>query len=116
MAAITTPVAAEQSTAQKSDTVVFDITKPPVIEGFTPLPRAKEEGFKDKFIRKTKENPFVPIGCLGTAGALTYGLIAFKHGKTRQSQLLMRARIFAQGFTVAAIVVGVVATAMKPKQ
>ncbi|XP_051871130.1 HIG1 domain family member 2A, mitochondrial [Pristis pectinata] len=94
----------------------LDLTKPPAIEGFTPVPKPSEEGFRDKFIRKTKENPFVPIGMLGTAGALTYGLIAFKHGKTRQSQLLMRARIFAQGFTVAAILVGVVTTAMKRKE
>ncbi|KAL0176192.1 hypothetical protein M9458_028522, partial [Cirrhinus mrigala] len=54
--------------------------------------------------------------CLGTAGALIYGLSAFRRGKTRQSQLLMRARIFAQGFTVVAIIVGVAATALKPKQ
>lgn len=55
-------------------------------------------------------------GCLGTAGALIYGLRAFKQGKTRQSQLLMRTRIFAQGFTVVAIVVGVAAAALKPRQ
>ncbi|XP_066498769.1 HIG1 domain family member 2A, mitochondrial [Hoplias malabaricus] len=94
----------------------FDPLNPPVIPGFTPRPRAAEESFQEKFIRKTKENPFVPIGCLGTAGALMYGLRAFKHGKTRQSQLLMRTRIFAQGFTVVAIIVGVAAAAMKPKQ
>ncbi|XP_060757160.1 HIG1 domain family member 2A, mitochondrial [Neoarius graeffei] len=94
----------------------FDLSAPPVIDGFTPQPRPREEGFKDKFIRKTKENPFVPIGCLGTAGALIYGLRAFKQGKTRQSQLLMRTRIFAQGFTVVAIIVGVAAAALKPRQ
>lgn len=94
----------------------FDLSDPPVIDGFTPLSRPREEGFKDKFIRKTKENPFVPIGCLGTAGALIYGLRAFKQGKTRQSQLLMRTRIFAQGFTVVAIIVGVAAAALKPRQ
>lgn len=44
----------------------FDLSEPPVIEGFTPLPRPREESFKDKFIRKTKENPFVPIGELQT--------------------------------------------------
>ncbi|XP_059846222.1 HIG1 domain family member 2A, mitochondrial [Hypanus sabinus] len=99
-----------------SVTSPLDLTKPPAIEGFTPLPKPHEEGFADKFIRKTKENPFVPIGMLGTAGALTYGLIAFKHGKTRQSQMLMRTRIFAQGFTVAAILIGVLATAMKRKE
>ncbi|KAL2077618.1 hypothetical protein ACEWY4_027122 [Coilia grayii] len=96
--------------------IPFDISKPPVIEGFAPLPRQKEEGFKDKFIRKTKENPFVPLGCLGTAGALIYGLRAFKMGKTRHSQLSMRARIFAQGFTVVAIIVGVASSALKPRQ
>ncbi|XP_072549172.1 HIG1 domain family member 2A, mitochondrial [Salminus brasiliensis] len=94
----------------------FNPGSPPVIEGFTPLPRHREEGFQEKFMRKTKENPFVPIGCLGTAGALIYGLRAFKHGKTRQSQLLMRTRIFAQGFTVVAIIVGVAVTALKSKQ
>ncbi|XP_031713598.1 HIG1 domain family member 2A, mitochondrial [Anarrhichthys ocellatus] len=95
--------------------VPFDFSRPPVIEGFNPLPRAKDETFKEKFLRKTKENPFVPIGCLGTAGALIYGLRAFNQGKTRQSQMLMRGRIFAQGFTVFAIIVGVFTT-VKTKQ
>ncbi|XP_006631992.1 HIG1 domain family member 2A, mitochondrial [Lepisosteus oculatus] len=117
MAAATTPVGQTQvSETVHSGSVGFDLTKPPVIEGFAPAPRPREEGFKAKFIRKTKENPFVPIGCLGTAGALTYGLIAFKRGKTRQSQLLMRTRIFAQGFTVVAILVGVAATALKSRK
>ena len=44
-----------------------------------------------------------------------YGLRAFKQGKTRQSQMLMRGRIFAQGFTVVAIIFGVFTTALKPK-
>ncbi|XP_056624880.1 HIG1 domain family member 2A, mitochondrial [Triplophysa dalaica] len=114
MASAPTSVGQDRSTKTTSP-IVFDVSQPPVIEGFSPLSRAKEENFKDKFIRKTKENPFVPIGCLGTAGALIYGLGAFRSGKTRQSQLSMRARIFAQGFTVVAIIVGVAATALKPK-
>ncbi|KAL0974341.1 hypothetical protein UPYG_G00219100 [Umbra pygmaea] len=92
---------------------MFVISEAPVIEGFTPSSRSREETFQEKFKRKTKENPFVPIGCLGTAAALMYGLRAFKQGKTRQSQLLMRGRIFAQGFTVVAIIFGVFATAIK---
>ncbi|XP_023690375.1 HIG1 domain family member 2A, mitochondrial [Paramormyrops kingsleyae] len=115
MATTTTPVGQDQGPKQTSSAVLFDLSNPPVIEGFSPASRMKDEGFKEKFIRKTKENPFVPLGCLGTTGALTYGLIAFKQGKTRQSQLLMRARIFAQGFTVVAIIVGVAATALKHK-
>uniref|UniRef100_A0A8C5PBV0 HIG1 domain-containing protein n=1 Tax=Leptobrachium leishanense TaxID=445787 RepID=A0A8C5PBV0_9ANUR len=83
------------------------------VEGFTPSSPYMNEGVKGKFIRKVKENPFVPLGCLATAGALTYGLISFKQGRTRQSQLLMRARILAQGLTVAALMGGVVAAAIK---
>ncbi|XP_030001210.1 HIG1 domain family member 2A, mitochondrial [Sphaeramia orbicularis] len=117
MATATAPTPAERTpTKPPAGPLPFDFSEPPVIEGFTPLPRIRAETFKEKFIRKTKENPFVPIGCLGTAGALIYGLRAFYQGKTRQSQLLMRGRIFAQGFTVVAIVVGVFTTAMKPKQ
>lgn len=62
MATATTPVGQDQPTRADPPPVVFDLSQPPVIEGFAPLPRAKEENFKDKFIRKTKENPFVPIG------------------------------------------------------
>ncbi|XP_059801741.1 HIG1 domain family member 2A-like [Hypanus sabinus] len=99
-----------------SVTSPLDLTKPPAIEGFTPLPKPNEKGFGDKFIRRTKDNPFVPIRVLGIAGTLTYGLIGFKHGKTQQSQMLIHVGIFAQGFTVAAVLVGMVATAMKCKE
>ncbi|XP_023151604.1 HIG1 domain family member 2A, mitochondrial [Amphiprion ocellaris] len=114
MAAAASPAVPDKT--PKKDPVPFDFSQPPVIEGFNPLPKVRDETFKEKFMRKTKENPFVPIGCLGTAGALIYGLRAFHQGKTRQSQLLMRGRIFAQGFTVVAIIVGVLSTALKPKQ
>ncbi|XP_070769082.1 HIG1 domain family member 2A, mitochondrial [Enoplosus armatus] len=117
MAATATPADPEQTPkTSPSAPVPFDFSQPPIIEGFNRLPRSKDETFKEKFMRKTKENPFVPIGCLGTAGALVYGLRAFHQGKTRQSQLLMRGRIFAQGFTVVAIIFGVFATTLKPKQ
>ncbi|XP_030841509.1 HIG1 domain family member 2A, mitochondrial-like [Strongylocentrotus purpuratus] len=68
---------------------------------------AQQEGFREKLIKKLKQNPFVPIGCLATAGALTYGLVMFKRGNTAKSQTMMRARVAAQGFTIAAILVGV---------
>ncbi|XP_068443210.1 HIG1 domain family member 2A, mitochondrial [Clinocottus analis] len=113
-----TPAVSEQISPVKSPPafVPFDFSQPPAIEGFNPLPKAKDETFKEKFMRKTKENPFVPIGCLATAGALLYGLRAFNQGKTRQSQLSMRGRIFAQGFTVVALIFGVFTSARKPKQ
>ncbi|KAF1620899.1 UNVERIFIED_CONTAM: HIG1 domain family member 2A, mitochondrial, partial [Eudyptes robustus] len=94
---------------------------PPPLEP-SPLPVFSEEGFGDKFLRKTRENPLVPLGgagrrrCLCTVGILTYGLISFKRGNTRQSQLMMRARILAQGFTFAALLGGMVVTAMKSRK
>lgn len=66
-----------------------------------------EEPAKEKLIRKFKENPFVPIGCGFTAFALIYGLQSFRHGKQRMSQNMMRMRIGAQGFTIAALLVGI---------
>lgn len=60
MAAATTPV--EQAPKASPGPVPFDFSQPPVIEGFNPSPRVKDETFKEKFLRKTKENPFVPIG------------------------------------------------------
>lgn len=63
MAAATTPAAPQQTPkTPPSGAMPFDLSRPPVIEGFTPLPVAKDETFKDKLMRKTKENPFVPIG------------------------------------------------------
>lgn len=41
----------------------FDPSRPPLIEGFTPTAfQHTEEGFGNKFLRKTRENPLVPIG------------------------------------------------------
>ncbi|KAM7347209.1 HIG1 domain family member 2A, mitochondrial [Cochliomyia hominivorax] len=68
------------------------------------------ETTKEKMLRKIKENPLVPIGCLATASALGFGLYNFRTGNRQMSQMMMRARILAQGFTVAALVTGVVMT------
>jgi len=43
-------------------------------------------------------------GALITAGVLVGGLVAFKQGKKNLSQQMMRARIVAQGATVALMV------------
>lgn len=44
------------------------------------------------------------IGALITAGVLTAGLISFKQGNSQLGQTLMRARVVAQGGTVALMV------------
>ncbi|NXQ54318.1 HIG2A protein, partial [Anthoscopus minutus] len=87
---------------------------PPPLEP-SPLPVFPEEGFVEKFLRKTRENPLVPLGCLCTVGVLAYGMICFKKGNTRRSQLMMRARVVAQGVTIAALVGGMVATTVKSR-
>lgn len=68
MAAETPAVAKQTSKTSPSGPVPFDFSQPPTIEGFNPLPKIKDETFKEKFIRKTKENPFVPIGELYKQG------------------------------------------------
>ncbi|XP_003900610.1 HIG1 domain family member 2A, mitochondrial [Papio anubis] len=95
--------------------VPFEPSKPPVIEGLSPTVHRHPETFKEKFLRKTRENPVVPIGCLATAAALTYGLYSFYRGDSRRSQLMMRTRIAAQGFTVTALLLGLAITAMKSR-
>ncbi|NXR65823.1 HIG2A protein, partial [Rhadina sibilatrix] len=87
---------------------------PPPLEP-SPLPTFTDEGFVEKFIRKTRENPLVPLGCLTTVGVLVYGVICFKKGNTRRSQLMMRARVVAQGLTIASLVGGIMATTIKPR-
>ncbi|XP_022209080.1 HIG1 domain family member 2A, mitochondrial [Drosophila obscura] len=73
-------------------------------------PVIEVETTKEKLKRKIKENPLVPIGCLATTAALTMGLYNFRTGNRKMSQIMMRTRIAAQGFTVAALIVGVVMT------
>ncbi|XP_016998597.1 HIG1 domain family member 2A, mitochondrial [Drosophila takahashii] len=73
-------------------------------------PVAEVETTKEKLQRKIKENPLVPLGCLATTAALTAGLYNFRTGNRKMSQLMMRTRIAAQGFTVLALVAGVVMT------
>ncbi|KAG6633091.1 hypothetical protein I3843_12G024600 [Carya illinoinensis] len=71
----------------------------------------KMEGLFEE--KKRVRNPLVPIvrlfslmdvntaGALMTAGVLTAGLISFRQGNSQLGQLLMRARVVAQGATVA---------------
>lgn len=43
-------------------------------------------------------------GALMTAGVLTAGLVSFRRGNSQLGQVLMRARVVAQGATVALMV------------
>lgn len=55
------------------------------------------------------------LGIFATVLALSFGLHAMRTGNRRRSQLMMRARIIAQGFTLVSILGGVIiASRMKP--
>jgi len=47
-------------------------------------------------------------GLAVTIGALTFGLYQMKTGDRKMSQKMMRLRVFAQGFTVVALLGGIV--------
>ncbi|XP_015597610.1 HIG1 domain family member 2A, mitochondrial [Cephus cinctus] len=72
-----------------------------------------KESTKDKIIRRCKENPFVPIGAVATVTAFLVGINSFRKGDKIMSQKMMRARVFAQSFTIVAMVGGVFFTATK---
>jgi len=72
-----------------------------------PTPYFEQEGIKEKMLRKTKENPFVPIGCLFTAAVLVRGLWTMKTGETKKTQMLMRLRVAGQAFSILAMLGGV---------
>ncbi|CAK9794558.1 HIG1 domain family member 2A, mitochondrial [Anthophora plagiata] len=73
----------------------------------------KIETLGEKLVRKTKENPLVPIGTTATVAALSYGLWSFYQGNSQMSQYMMRARVGAQAFTIFSMVAGFVILSQK---
>jgi len=54
--------------------------------------------------RRGARNPWVLLGAGATAAVLLAGFAAFRAGDARASQRMMRARVLAQGATVALMV------------
>ncbi|CAM0142459.1 Respiratory supercomplex factor 1, mitochondrial [Umbelopsis sp. WA50703] len=70
------------------------------------MKEAYEETRLQKLTRKCKEEPFVPAGVALTCfalGAATYGV---KKGRRNYANNMLRVRVAAQGFTIAAMIVG----------
>ncbi|EDO46809.1 predicted protein, partial [Nematostella vectensis] len=66
----------------------------------------------EKLIRKSKAQPFIPIGILGTTAAIVWGVIAYRHrGPMSTSRYIMRLRVIAQSCVVGSIMVGMGITA-----
>ncbi|KAF7656250.1 hypothetical protein LDENG_00044440 [Lucifuga dentata] len=63
---------------------------------------------ESKFMRKAKENPFVPVGMAGFFAIVGYRLLKLKNrGDTKMSVHLIHMRVAAQGFVVGAMTLGV---------
>ncbi|KAA6410152.1 MAG: hypothetical protein FRX48_05573 [Lasallia pustulata] len=65
-----------------------------------------EENRWQKFSRLLKEEPLVPLGCGLTCYALFQATKSIRAGDHVKTNRMFRARIYAQGFTLLAIVVG----------
>ena len=55
----------------------------------------------DEWYQERKRSPLVMAGALITGAILGAGLFAYKSGNKNMSQTMMRARVIAQGATVA---------------
>ncbi|PPR07833.1 hypothetical protein CVT24_003110 [Panaeolus cyanescens] len=64
------------------------------------------ESWSDKFARKFKENPWVPLGCFATCGALVMSAAKMRSGKSKEMNHWLRARVVLQGLTLVALVAG----------
>ncbi|KAH9474749.1 Respiratory supercomplex factor 1, mitochondrial [Psilocybe cubensis] len=64
------------------------------------------ETWSDKFARKFNENPWVPLGCLATCGALIMSAAKLRAGKPKDMNYWLRARVGLQGLTVGALLLG----------
>jgi len=74
------------------------------------------ETWTEKFKRKFNENPWVPIGCLATTGALLMASVRMRAGKSKDMQYWLRARVAFQGLTLVALVAGSMAIRAQRKE
>jgi hypothetical protein len=65
-----------------------------------------EERRLGKLWRRLKEEPLIPIGCAATVYALYQATKSIRQGDHHQTNRMFRARIYAQGFTLVALVAG----------
>ncbi|XP_048221406.1 HIG1 domain family member 1B [Perognathus longimembris pacificus] len=75
------------------------------------VPPDGEDTVSEKFLRKTRESPLVPIGLGGCLVVAAYGIYRVKaRGSTKMSIHLIHTRVAAQACAVGAIMLGAVYT------
>lgn len=65
-----------------------------------------EESRWEKLFRKIKEEPLIPLGCALTTAALIGASRSIRAGDRERTNRMFRARVYAQGFTIVAMVAG----------
>ncbi|BGP24387.1 mitochondrial hypoxia induced protein domain protein [Rhodotorula toruloides] len=84
------------------------VVNPEDLAAAAPVPRKSREnpGTWEKFSKKFKEEPLVPIGCIATVAALLGASSALQKGNRTRFNQFLRFRVAAQGFTVIAALGG----------
>ncbi|CAI7616174.1 unnamed protein product [Penicillium bialowiezense] len=82
------------------------MSREPVPSSFDENPLFTEETGVQKFTRRLKEEPLVPLGCAATCYALYRAYRSMKSGDSVEMNRMFRARIYAQAFTLVALVAG----------
>ncbi|KAI9656236.1 MAG: Respiratory supercomplex factor 1, mitochondrial [Bathelium mastoideum] len=78
----------------------------PLPSSFDSDPEFFEENRWQKLGRRLKEEPLIPLGCLLTCWALFGASRSMRSGDHNATNRFFRRRIYAQGFTIAAMFVG----------
>jgi hypothetical protein len=60
----------------------------------------------EKFVRRLREEPLIPLGCILTCWALFGASRAIRSGDHAKTNAMFRRRIYAQGFTILAMAAG----------
>jgi len=89
---------------------------PPPLEDYTPIKVPERERFFQRIVNGVKQNPVVPLGLMATVFFLGNGLRHMAKRNAYQSQMMMRGRVLAQGFTVLAFLGGLWWQVMKTKK
>ncbi|KAL2001132.1 hypothetical protein VTN02DRAFT_2199 [Thermoascus thermophilus] len=78
----------------------------PMPSSFDGNPEFKEETAGQKLRRRLREEPLIPLGCAATSYALYRAYRSMKAKDSVELNRMFRARIYAQAFTLLAVVAG----------
>lgn len=78
----------------------------PLPSSFDENPDFYNESRSQKLFRRIREEPLVPLGCGLTTWAIIGASRSMRKGDHKMTNVFFRRRLYAQAFTIAALVVG----------